>query len=106
MKTLWISILGFSSGNTGWVITDGSPPYHIGTRNPAGESGVVCRSEKAGCKKILALAEKVEEIKVLSYNGNKHNNVTIDQIKKACDPWNLLQGDDELVDLMPLEDQD
>lgn len=104
METLWINILGLSSGTTGWVLTDGSPPYIPGTRAPSGESGVVVRHIKEDCEKLIELAKRAKNIKVLSYCGNEHNDVTLEQVVDALDPWNLVHGNDGLLDLMPGED--
>lgn len=99
MKTLWINVLGFSSGRTGWVITDGSPPYKPGTKTPAGEAGVCCRFEKDGSLELLGKAREAEAIKVLAYGGGGHSDATMQQIEKALDPYMLLN--DGLVKLMP-----
>jgi hypothetical protein len=103
MATLWISVLGFSSGRTGWVMTDGSQPYDSLLR-PIGEAGVISRFEKDDCEELISLARKAEAIKVLSYDKTKHNDITLDQIETALDPTNVVYDNDCLADLMPEDD--
>lgn len=103
-KTLWISILGFSSGRTGWVLTDQPEPYDKNER-PVEDSknGVVCRYDKSS-KKLLKKAQKAAAIRVLSYDKSTSNLITYKQLEKALDPYTLLE--DNLSDLMPEEPEE
>ena len=100
MKTLWINVLGFSSGRTGWVMTDGGPPYQPGTKIPAGEAGVCCRFEEEGALELLDKAREAEAIKILTYGSSEeHNDLTLQQIEEALDPYGLVN--DRLSCLRP-----
>jgi len=102
MKTIWISILGFSSGRTAWVTTDGGLPYDGPDCNPTSEAnGVVSRFFKKGCKELLQEAKKAKKIKLMSWGKEKSKVITYKQLKEALDPWTILE--DKLAGLMPKE---
>lgn len=89
MQVLWLNILGFGNGHTGWVVTDGSAPYKGQT--PSTENcGVFNRHNKKEKTKFLSLAKKCDEVRVLKFDSAEFQTVTMEDLIEAEDFAELL----------------
>lgn len=102
MKTLWISILGYASGRTGWVVNNGEYPYTYQLKPIGDMSGIVDRFSKRGTEELKNLARTAEQIHIFSYNKTQYHKVDKYKVLHALDPDTIaFEEYDGLSLLMP-----
>lgn len=107
-RTIWVSVLGFSSGRTAYVVTTGDQkPYKPGeSRTPTGkEHDVFCRYEKKDRKAFVKVVKSCDQAKAGSYGGGIWKDVSIDELVKAAKGVDLMADQDDLAALMPDDDE-
>lgn len=106
MRVLWIAILGFSSGRTAFVVTEGGNPYNSDNKTPlSNEHGVFDRFSKAGQRMILEEAERADSVFLLPYSKEvaKATKTTADAMRAERD---TCDEPDWLACMMPEDSED